>query len=267
VGSMGGTMGGEVPEFRPRGAAPDSEPIPVAVKGFEWKDYSSLGAGWFTRGGHVYTLYFDTEDHRYVTYLGYVDPSNVEHVVCDFDAIEKERLRSDTTASDQLCSRVAEHQVSYMPVAPATSEEAGRDIDRSETAIKGWVSVDFRNTGRPERLALLRYTSGAARGCDFNYYEILENRAPVSHGDSHDLLMKLQGVDLERFHHPGPTCSDNQTRWFNYRGQIYLENRPGPFVPTTPFHEIKYMRDGRVRQACHGEFRVMWRVKAMWPHL
>ena len=266
IGGLGGSMGGDRAVFRPKDAAADSAPIEIAQKGFEWNSYGSLGAGWLKRGKYVYTLNFDTEEHRHATYLGYIDPDNIEHVACDFGSIEQEDLHSNNLESGELCRQVSEGRIGYLDVTPATSEERKRDIGRFYTRLDGWVSADFRNIGQRDQLALLAFEGTAGRGCNFNYYEATQSGAPVASGDAHELLMALQEIDLDKFI-PGPTCDRNLVRWFEYGGKTYFDNRSADPGAGVPFHEVKRLSGGEVARVCVGEFKVKWRVKTIWPHL
>jgi hypothetical protein len=135
----------------------------------------------------------------------------------------------------------------------------------SWTKLEGWVDVDFRNIGREEELALLTFEGSAGRGCASRYYVPAPRRAPVSQGDAHALLMKLQNVDPKAFF-PVPTCQGNEVRWFTYNGRTYFDYHAAirPFREDL-FREISQVRDGRVERICRGIFTVDWQVRSLRP--
>ncbi|HWG78288.1 MAG TPA: hypothetical protein VN681_00845, partial [Stellaceae bacterium] len=240
--------------------------VEIGYKGFEWKDYGSLGAGWLKHRKHVYTLYFDTEEARHATYLGYIDPDNVEHVVCDFSAIDGEELRADDPASGPLCRDIAQH--GFIPLDMSSADSAGdsRDIGRVWTRVDASIEVDFQNIRRNSPLVLLAFEGTAGRGCEFEYYDASRNGRPVEVGHAHDVLMALQNVNLGAVT-PGPTCNRNFARWFEYHGQIYFDNHSTGDAATVPFHQVKRVKAGKIQQLCHSEFKITWQVKSIWPHL
>src|SRR5262249_17066145 len=138
-----GTMRGEDLQFRPRAAVDDSAVAEVMPTGFQPGDYLPFGARWLPWQGKVYTLYFDAEDLRVPSYLGYIDATNSEHLVCDFAARETETLRPVGRDAEALCRAVAQGQVDYAPVAEM--EEADPDLSsgRWMTRVAGRVSVNF----------------------------------------------------------------------------------------------------------------------------
>src|SRR5262249_46653285 len=134
VAMRDGTMRGEDLAFRPRGAPKDAKPVDVNPKDFEpGRDYLPFGARWLPYGSKVYTLYFEAEDLRYPSYLGYIDADNAEHLVCDFDHSERETLSPVRDADAGLCRAAAQGEVQYL--APADAQEADADA-----APRRWMS-------------------------------------------------------------------------------------------------------------------------------
>jgi hypothetical protein len=152
-------------------------------------------------------------------------------------------------------------KVDYIAVREAQEPPARR----RNTATTGRVEVDFRNRGKPEPLALLAYESGAGRGCTYRYYEALAGSDDVAEqGDSHAVLMALQSIRLDQPVRIGPSCRDNDPRWFSYRGKVYFDNASRPDSYGEPFfREIKLVDDRQVATLCRGEFKVRWKVQTM----
>jgi len=264
-----GTMRGEDLAFRPRGAPKDSKPVDVTDKDFQAADYFPFGARWLPYGGRVYTLYFEAEDERYPTHLGYIDASNTEHLVCDFDHSEHETLRPLLDTDADLCRAVAQGGVSYARVADAQDADADVASRRWMSRVSGHVSVDFANTGVPASLALVAYESGAGRGCDLNYFDAVIGGKLARSGNAHAMLMKLQHVELSAqgaWDFTAGRCDGSTPRWFTRDGVTYLDIAGGPDVRgIEPFHEVRLALGTKLGTVCQGSFAVTWKVKSMGP--
>jgi hypothetical protein len=274
VGMGMGTAGGNVLEIRPRGAPRDSEPIKVSPVGSEWNDYWAAGARWLSYVGRVYTLYFVAETLRNAVALGYIDKDNREHLVCAFSSVEDERLAPVGNDATRLCERVAQDQVRY--IEPTKADEA---TPRRETELVGRLRVDFQNNGTPEELALLSYDSGAARGCDFKYYDTISANRLGQDGPARSVLLQAQKIDLrgqslKEYTDPKqgkftpymdpPHCGDVTSRWFELGDKIYLDEsaaRDDGMLPR--FREITLIRRQSITLQCRGEYGVRWVVKNM----
>jgi hypothetical protein len=268
VGMSEGTMRGEDLQFRRRRAAKDSAPVEVAPKDFQPGDYLPFGARWLPYGGRVYTLYFDAEDLRTPSYLGYIDPGNAEHLVCDFSSDDHETLRPvGGRDAGGLCRAVAQGNASHA----AVSEEVDPDLlpERWMTRVAGRITVDFANRGIPARLALLAFESGAGRGCTFSYFDVIADGKIASSGDAHAILMRLQGVELTNEGaqvYTSGRCDGGTPRWLSHGGKTYLDIAGGPDMRgSEPFHEVRLVRGTHIETLCKGEFAVSWKIKSMGP--
>ncbi len=262
-----GTMRGEDLQFRPRVAFEDAPVAEVRPEGFQPGDYLPFGARWLPWRGKVYTLYFDAEDLRVPSYLGYIDATNAEHLVCDFASSEKETFRPVGRDADALCRAVTQGQVSYAAVAEMQESDPELSSGRWKTRVAGRLSVDFANRGTPVPLALLELESGAGRGCTFGYFDALEDGKIASNGETHAALMRLQDVEL---HNEGgqvytaSRCDGSAPRWFTRDGVTYLDIVGGSDVRgTEPFHQVRVVRGTEVATVCKGAFAVHWSVKSM----
>ena len=265
-----GTMRGEDLAFRPRGAPKESKPVDVTAKDFEpGRDYFPFGARWLPYAGKVYTLYFEAEDLRYPTHLGFIDATNTEHLLCDFSHSEHETLRPVLVADADLCRAVAQGSVSYAKVAGAQDADADVASRRWMSRVTGHVTIDYANIGVPTLLALVAYESGAGRGCDLNYFDVVFDGKLARAGNAHAMLMKLQDVELSDQGEQDFTsgrCDGSTPRWFVRDGLTYADIAGGPDVRgVEPFHEVRLARGGRITTVCRGSFAVSWTVKSMGP--
>jgi hypothetical protein len=264
-----GTMRGEDLAFRPRGAPKSAKPVDVDAKDFQPGDYLPFGARWLPYGGKVYTLYFEAEDLRYPTHLGFIDATNTEHLLCDFDHSERETFRALREADAGLCRAVEQGGVTYAPVAAAADAYADSAIGRWMTRLAGRITVDFANRGTPAPLAMLAFESGAGRGCTFDYFDLLADGKIIASGERHASLMKLQDVELSEQGSQVFTdgrCDGRTPRWFARDGRTYLDIAGGPDVRgMEPFHEVRLLQGAQVTTMCRGSFAVSWKIKSMGP--
>jgi hypothetical protein len=269
VATREGTMRGEDLQFRSRVAFAESAVAEVMPVGFQPGDYLPFGARWLPWRGKVYTLYFDAEDLRVPSYLGYIDATNSEHLVCDFGSRDTETLRPLGRDAEALCRTLAQGHVDYASVAEM--QEAGPDLPsgRWMTRVAGRLTVDFANRGMPAPLALLALESGAGRGCTFGYFDAIVDGKVASTGDAHATLMKLQDVELRDDGgqvYTSSRCDGSAPRWFARDGVTYLDVAGGPNVRgAAPFHEVRVMRGAQVQTLCKGTFAAHWSVKSIGP--
>lgn len=265
VGMNEGTMHGDVLQFRQRGAAKGSPAVDVNPQGFQPGDYLPFGARWLAHGGRVYTLYFDTETLRHASYLGYIDASNTERLVCDFAVTERETLRpAGGRDAEGVCRAVAQKKASSAALIETEDADPKMDTGRRDTRAAGRATVDFANTGAPTLLALLAYESGAGRGCAFSYFDTVTGDRIASSGDAHATLMKLQDVELDAQWTSG-RCDGRVPRWFRHGDLVYLDIASPADTIMDPFHEVRLVRNGEIETRCKGEFAVRWQVKSMGP--
>jgi len=264
-----GTMRGEDLAFRPRGAAKASPPVDVRPKDFQPIDYFPFGARWLPYDDKVYTLYFEAEDLRYPTHLGYIAADNDERLVCDFDHSERETFNPVRDADAAVCRAVAAGGVRYLAPADAQDADADAAARRWNSRVAGHVSVDYANTGAATPLALVAFRSGAGRGCEFDYFDLTVGGTLAHAGDAHALLLKLQDVELSgqgELDYTSGRCDGSRPRWFVRDGVTFLDIAGGPDVRgEEPFHEVRLARNGQVETACRGSFAVSWTVKSMGP--
>ena len=264
-----GTMRGEDLQFRRRVAFEDSAVAEVVPEGFQPGDYLPFGARWLPWRGKVYTLYFDAEDLRVPSFLGYIDATNSEHLVCDFASSDKETFRPVDRNAGALCRAAADGQVSYASVAEMQVDDPDLPSGRWMTRVAGRVAVDFANRGTPVALALLALESGAGRGCTFGYFDAVVDGKIAATGEAHAALMRLQDVELRNDGgqvYTSSRCDGSTPRWFVHDGATYLDVAGGSDVRgAEPFHEVRVMRGTQVGTVCKGTFAVHWSVKSIGP--
>jgi tetratricopeptide (TPR) repeat protein len=120
--------------------------------------------------------------------------------------------------------------------------------------------VDFLNNGKPALVLRLQYAFGGGRGCDYEFFELLEpGGEAISKSRARQQLLDLQGVGVKpHVRHPVP-CGGNETGWFTYRGVTFYETRyrdDRPDAGLDKIHRIVFIKDGKPRDACVFDFRL-----------
>jgi len=261
ISGDGTTAGGDNLEFRPMGVSPQASAIEIDFGGGDrLGPPGGFGARWLKRGRRVYTLHFDSESLHWPSYLGYIDPVNVEHTVCQFGGAQTETLVPDQPRSAGLCRAAFDDKVRDLDLNSDDADDAPEASGRPWTTISGSMTVDFRNIGRQEPIALLEFDGAAGRGCAFSYYEATKDGRPTSTGEAHIVLMKLQNADPDG-HEPGLTCGGNEPSWFEYGGKIYFDNK-SPSDPQGPYHTVSHIKGDQIERICHAEYTTKWTVKS-----
>jgi hypothetical protein len=146
-------------------------------------------------------------------------------------ASEKGVSKNSSKEIKGICQAVKDKKsLESLNYVPVTKIHDDIKTIREETHSKGITKVDFDNDGTEENLVLLEYASGAGRGCDYNYYDTLDNsRKEIQYDKKHSVLMKLQNL-------PNYTATDTQRtgvckvvgpKWFMADGKTYFEVNKG----------------------------------------
>lgn len=255
-----GTMGGDTFVFKSR----RGEPLEIDQAGFEWKDYWNFGDAILPFGNRVYLVHFVEEDMTYPLYVSYVTPKNREYVVCEYSNTVKEWFLYATESNKgNLCQSILK------PSRPAHTVFSGEPkinyeaLNRPETAVGKTAQIDFDNDGKPDHLIFLSYASGAGRGCDTNYFDLLNvEGTAILDNEARKVLLKMQEINLQN-RHPG-RCIGNVPGWFVSEGTTYFENKyrgEAPRMKREEFHVVSYVKSGAIHDVCKFVFDIETKVK------
>ncbi|QUD89866.1 hypothetical protein [Phenylobacterium montanum] len=251
IGRVDGMRGGEQVEYHDLNAPPGSPAATITPRS-KWNGPADFGARWFRHRGRTYVLHFETESLRHATYLGYIASDNIEHVACDFTSTEQETLRPVRSEGSEICRAVAMGNVKSAEIDTIPPEKYEEVSDLSATHVVGYSTVDFRNTGRSAKLALLQSTPGGNVECIYNFYEPVKNGKPTLEGNEHDLLNTLQDSDSPK------TCDENSVKWFRFGGKTYFQNRTNTSLNNPPSDVVRYVSGNNILDICLGQFRTKW---------
>ncbi|WP_156819979.1 hypothetical protein [Synechococcus sp. PCC 7336] len=275
-----GTAGGDFFDFIDE----SGHAISINMVDYEWKSYVTYGQGILPFDGLVYQVHFSDESLKYPQYLTYITPSNQQHILCEFSNTVTEyvshpseersfcwSLLSNSPLQSVGNEFLSSHLEGAVPYPNTLIQVDGTFLSspntriRSETFTTGnKVDVDFNNDGTIDTLVELEFISGAGRGCYVSYFDVLnENQDGFDVSEKHDLLMRIQDIDLEeRF--PG-RCRGNKMQWFRIDELNYLEDKfqgDAPRNKNTEINTIRYLQDGIVHKTCTFGFAINTTVKA-----
>lgn len=244
----------------------DGAPVAYDQVGFEWKDFWTYGFGWLRYAGRTYGVHTKDDEGSFISHLTYLAEDDHEHLVCMFENDVREFMSSIDQRNISLCAEVGAKRILYLDEMPIGDMPSSR-IGRPETHPQATVRLDADNDGRIEALVRLEYSSGAGRGCDSVYFDVLsEQDKGLDIGPTHRRLMELQQIEPDA-KVPG-RCGGNQPRWFEYRGTNYLEVKYPGTQPTGPSTEVWWVGrvwDGKIERVCQAHFSVTWRVCGFGP--
>lgn len=237
----------------------NDRPLAIAPDGFEWMAYSALGRAPFRSGNRTFIYYSRDDAHEQPAFVSYITPMNREVRICDFDTTVASAVLE---GSEEVCAAVESSDSSIEPVElAALTDGAVNATERRDTRPRAMTHSDIDNDGLEEHLIEYAYSSGAGRGCEINYFELLADDGRTVASNSNALAIRaLQGLGNE-----GATernCGLVSNRLFRFADKIYFEanvtNAPG-----TP-HEVRILRGDATATICTFEREIRSRVKTLF---
>jgi hypothetical protein len=266
AGSAMGTMGGDAFKVGSDG----EDEMEWSTVGHEGKDYFGFGEAWLLYAGRTYLVHFRSEDGYFLSHLGYLSPENLEFVLCDFsNSARASAWARGGPEYKRICDPSAGATLSEPVLVTALPESSAQTlrVDRQWTAPFGTVEVDFDNDGGVDRLVALRYDSDAGRGCEVDYFDVLDaSGTAIDSGARHELLMRLQSLQLEQ-RDPAPTCNGNEPSWLVADGKTYFRNKyPGeePRQFRQLFDDTYLVEANEIRKICETSFVVSATVRRVY---
>ena len=238
---------------------------PLAEDALRWFN----GTAWLPYKGRFYRVYLDEVGGAFVKAISHIGPDNKEDVICYFDNKVTEAIRA--TRGDQefwdICRAVESGEVVEVVLFEKPSPISVEDLNRTTPGSRHYPEAthlfDFDNDGEDERLLQIGVYSSAGRGCDLQYYELLESEGPeLRFGAKRDLLMRLQSVNVEDAY-PHRRCP-GISRWIRYRGQVLFETKyrdKQPLGTHELYRDVTAVRGQEVTRICYGDFVVRPEVK------
>jgi hypothetical protein len=191
---------------------------------FEWMDYWTYGIHAFRFAGRTFILHGKDDDLAELSHLSYITPLNKEYVLCEFDTFVTSAIALQSIDSDDVCQAAMENADSIERVEFFESTDIQPDfLHRPETYAKGFGLVDIDNDEIPEKVVELSFGSGGGRGCDNNYFELLDSSGKsLSSKKERIPFLVMQGAGDEGYW--GRSCGHIENRLFRYKNKTYYEH-------------------------------------------
>ncbi len=228
--------------------------------GFEWNDYGTFGEVSFRHAGRTWTLHGYDDRVLAPAYLTYVTPDNEEHLLCEFANELVPFVKQASPAAEGLCRSVLEGNDNVRPLAmPLQTIHPPHTLVRDKTTIGNTQWIDVDNDGQSERVVELFYSGTAGRGCEVNYFDILEEDGlQLSLKALRARFLKMQMIDLDG--EPSGNCS-TANRLLLIDGVTYHESN----VSNSLRHPrlLRRMTNDEPETVCHYGIDVKTRVKSV----
>lgn len=230
----------------------DNTTIDIDQIGFEWKDYWTYNQKFLQIKEKVYKLNFKDDGIKEPSFLSIITPENEEEVVCEFETKELEELVPNDYIenSNEIC-KALENQDKTKYSYINTNKKVTHNISelnrfkKSSSYPKSQGKIDFDNDLNDEMLVEIDYASGAGRGCDFHYYDEI-NETNFTNSYKRNLLLGMQSVSIDSYH---PNCGVVNTKFFKYKDIIYYDYH------TKSNHNIYLIQDKKIHTVCVGKKR------------
>lgn len=227
--------------------------------GFEWKDYWTYGLEYLRVDGITYKLTSEDDHLTKLSYLSYITQANEEYIMCEFEPTTVSTLyaHENVKNSKAICDAVENEEVSYISIENAIEKPNIKNYNPfwSLHGLKQG-KVDFDNDGTENDVFQIFYASGAGRGCDTLYFDEVEStKKEFKKTKSRELLLEMQGVDINAFH---PRCR-TESRFFKYDNNVFYKE--------TFFNEkgtkVLKLQEGQIIPICLSKEKIIHKVKSL----
>lgn len=202
----------------------DGKQIGIEQVGFEWKDYWTYGIKAFRYAEKTFFLNTSDDELQEPSYLSYITPKNKEHVLCEFSSLKISKIASQSPDNDGVCQAALQSSDLIQPVEFSKDSDIPPDfLKRPSTYVNGVGLIDIDNDGTMEKILELKYESGGGRGCDYNYYELLDSSGKKLSSEKKRLIfLVMQGAGESGY--MGRSCGHIVNRLFRYKNKTFYEN-------------------------------------------
>jgi uncharacterized protein len=237
----------------------DDKSLSITPQGFQWMTYSAFGRAPLRLGGRTFTYYALDDALEQPAYVSYVTPTNREVRVCDFDTIVGSAVLE---GGDEVCAAIeaADERIETLELTPVADSNAYA-TDRRDTQARALAKIDVDNDGLEEPLIEYVYSSGAARGCEINYFELLaDDGQTLAKNSNAAAVQELQGLKVNGA--DGRSCGLNTNRLFRFGDKIYFESN-ATNTGALP-HEVKSLEGTAVASVCTFERQIRTKIKTLY---
>jgi uncharacterized protein len=237
----------------------DDKPLSILPQGFQWMTYSAFGRKVFRADGRTFIYHALDDALEQPAYISYVTPTNREVRVCDFDTVVGSAVLE---GGDEVCAAIAAIDDRIEVLESSAVDEGGAyAIDRRDTQPRALAKIDIDNDGLEENLIEYVYSSGAGRGCEINYFELLtDDGKTLANNSNAAAVRELQGLGTAGASERG--CGVLENRLFRFGDRIYFESNTANTLGA--LHEVKILQGTAVANVCAFEREVRTRIKTLY---
>ena len=293
-----GTMGGDAYSFTLSSQPANPPPLPDKINEAVIKslppalaDFYSMngpigfGEAWLPYGGRFYDVEFSDEGGAFVLDAMKYDIGGARRFACIFqnDVTEEnwtsmfppgefkqdaaklcpdndKAWKPEEIAPTERLPADVSARIPDFPVLGANGVPACRYEDPDSACKDVWHS-DFDNDGHIDRLLKMIAESGAGRGCDLEFFQLLTPDNKIATGTKQDLLFRIQHVDIKDVY-PVRPCQI-AFHWQKAGGQVVMRRtsqEQHPRTTTTLVDDLWIARGGRTARLCYAMFKVTPRI-------
>jgi hypothetical protein len=221
--------------------------------------YSAFGRAPFTFEGRTFIFHSSDEAMELPAFISYVTPSNREVRICDFDTVVASAVLE---GGDEVCAALeaADTRIEPLEVVSMAATNVYAP-DRADTQARALAKIDIDNDGLAEDLVEFAYSSGAGRGCEINYFELLgEDGKSLANNSNAAPVRELQGLSASGA--SGRNCGLISNRLIRFADKIYFEAN-ATNAPGAP-HELRILEGEAVAPVCTFEREIRTKIKTLY---
>jgi uncharacterized protein len=236
----------------------DGKPLAIAPQGFERITDSAFGRAPFRFGDRTFTYYAHDDALEQPAYISYVTPTNREVRVCDFDTLVGSAVLE---GGNDVCAAIeATDERIELPEWTPLADNAYA-VERRDTQARALGKIDIDNDGLEEDLIEYVYSSGAGRGCEINYFELLADDGKTLATNSNAAAVReLQGLGENGAQER--SCGAIANRLLRFDDKIFFESNTANTIGA--LHEVKILQGEAVASVCAFERQVRTKIKTLY---
>lgn len=178
---------------------------------------------------------------------------------CTFTVQTTEKL-GPKASEPALCRLLqggkASKSIPFTSPLKTQGDYSGEYIQYSSAEELGKAYIDFANDGKPAYVGKIRQSQRSS--CGSVIFDTLDKQAlGFVDGRKHEMLMKLQEIDIDSEDWCPIWPRFNDARFFKYRGNIYYENKAKTWPPdndSDQIHRVSRVKNGKVIEVCDYQF-------------
>ncbi|HVF15800.1 MAG TPA: hypothetical protein VNA21_02785, partial [Steroidobacteraceae bacterium] len=209
--------------------------------------------------GRTFTFYTSDEAMEQPAFISYVTPTNREVRICDFDTVVGSAV---VEGGEEVCAALEanDERIELLEIASISPTNTYAP-ERPDTQARALAKIDVDNDGLEENLVEFAYSSGAGRGCENNYFELLaDDGKSLASNSNAASVRELQSLTANGS--GGRNCGLVVNRLIRFADKIYFEAN-AKNASGTP-HELRILEGEAVASVCTFEREIRTKLKTLY---